>query len=72
MKRAGAKCNDRQSVIDQVYKTKNKPSVLGTYSIDKDGDVTTKQFGRFFVKAGKLSYDKTVTLSKDSSGNPLG
>lgn len=72
MKRAGAKCNDRQSVIDQVYKTKNKQSVLGTYSIDKDGDVTTNQFGRFFVKGGKLTYDKTVIVKKDSYGRPLG
>jgi branched-chain amino acid transport system substrate-binding protein len=72
MKRAGANCADRQSVIDQVYKTKDKKSVLGTYSIDKDGDVTTNQFGRFFVKNGKLSYDKTVIVKKDSYGRPLG
>jgi branched-chain amino acid transport system substrate-binding protein len=72
MKRAGDKCNDRQAIIDQVFATKDKKSVLGTYSIDKDGDVTTNQFGRFFVKGGKLSYDKTVIVEKDSSGNPLG
>jgi hypothetical protein len=45
---------------------------LGTYSVDKDGDVTTKQFGRFLVKGGKLTYDKTVTVEKDAEGNPLG
>ena len=72
MKRAGSNCGDRQAFIDQVFKTKDKKSVLGTYSIDKDGDVTTKQFGRFLVKNGKLSYDKTVQVSKDAEGNPLG
>jgi branched-chain amino acid transport system substrate-binding protein len=72
MKRAGDKCNDRAAVSEQVYKTKGKKSVLGTYSIDKDGDVTTNQFGRFFVKNGKLSYDKTVIVEKDSYGRPLG
>jgi len=72
MKRAGANCADRQAVIDQVFKTKNKKSVLGTYSIDKDGDVTTNHFGRFFVKNGKLTYDKTVIVKKDSYGRPLG
>jgi len=72
MKRAGDKCNDRAAIIDQVFKTKDKKSVLGTYSVDKDGDVTTKQFGRFFVKGGKLSYDKTVQVEKDAEGNPLG
>jgi branched-chain amino acid transport system substrate-binding protein len=72
MKRAGDKCNDRAAIIDQVFKTKDKKSVLGTYSVDKDGDVTTKQFGRFLVKNGKLTYEKTVQVEKDSSGNPLG
>jgi branched-chain amino acid transport system substrate-binding protein len=72
MRRAGDKCDDRAAIIEQVFKTKDKKSVLGTYSVDKDGDVTTKQFGRFFVKNGKLSYDKTVEVEKDSSGNPLG
>ena len=72
MKRAGANCSDRQGVIDQVFKTKNKQSVLGTYSIDKDGDTTVNQFGRYFVKSGKLSYDKTVVVQKDSYGRPLG
>jgi branched-chain amino acid transport system substrate-binding protein len=72
MKRAGDQCNDRAAIIDQVFKTKDKKSVLGTYSVDKDGDVTTKQFGRFFVKNGKLSYDKTVQVEKDAEGNPLG
>jgi branched-chain amino acid transport system substrate-binding protein len=72
MKRAGDKCNDRQAVIDQVYKTKGKSSVLGTYSIDKDGDATITQFGRYLVKNGKLEFNKTVEVEKDSSGNPLG
>jgi branched-chain amino acid transport system substrate-binding protein len=72
MKRAGDKCNDRSAIVDQVFKTKDKKSVLGTYSIDKDGDITTKQFGRFLVKNGKLSYDKTVQVEKDAEGNPLG
>jgi branched-chain amino acid transport system substrate-binding protein len=72
MKRAGSQCNDRAAIIDQVFKTKDKKSVLGTYSVDKDGDVTTKQFGRFLVKNGKLSYDKTVQVEKDAEGNPLG
>jgi branched-chain amino acid transport system substrate-binding protein len=72
MKRAGSKCNDRAAVIDQVFKTKNKQSVLGTYSIDKDGDTTVNEFGRYLVKGGKLVFDKAVTVKKDSYGRPLG
>ncbi|MFL5337154.1 MAG: branched-chain amino acid ABC transporter substrate-binding protein [Geminicoccaceae bacterium] len=72
MKRAGSKCGDRQAVIDQVFKTKNKDGVTGTYSIDKDGDVNLSQFGRHLVKNGDLSYNKTVKVAKDSNGKPLG
>jgi branched-chain amino acid transport system substrate-binding protein len=72
MKRAGSKCNDRQSVISQVYLTKSKPSVLGSYSIDKDGDTTVNQFGRYLVVGGHLKFNKTVLVQKDSYGRPLG
>jgi branched-chain amino acid transport system substrate-binding protein len=72
MKRAGSKCGDRQAVIDQVYKTKNKDGVTGTYSIDKDGDVNLSQFGRHLVKNGDLSPIKTVQVKEDSNGKPLG
>jgi branched-chain amino acid transport system substrate-binding protein len=72
MKRAGDRCADRAAIIEQVFKTKDKKSVLGTYSIDKDGDVTTNQVGRFGVKNGKLAYDKTAQVEKDSYGRPLG
>jgi branched-chain amino acid transport system substrate-binding protein len=72
MKRAGSKCNDRAEVIKQVFATKNKKSVLGTYSIDKDGDTTVNEFGRYLVKGGKLVFLKAVTVAKDSYGRPLG
>ena len=72
MKRAGSDCNDRQKVIDQVFSTKNRVGVTGTYSIDKDGDVTLNQFGRYRVIGGKLSPIKTVTVTHDSFGRPLG
>ena len=72
MKRAGSKCNDRPSIIQQVFATKNKKSVLGTYSIDKDGDTTVNEFGRYLVKGGKLVFSKAVIVKKDSYGRPLG
>jgi branched-chain amino acid transport system substrate-binding protein len=72
MKRAGAKCNDRAEIIKQVFATKNKKSVLGTYSIDKDGDTTVNEFGRYLVKGGKLVFNKAVIVKKDSYGRPLG
>jgi branched-chain amino acid transport system substrate-binding protein len=72
MKRAGDKCSDRQAVIDQLYQTKGKKSVLGTYNIDKDGDTTINDFGRYLIKGGALKFLKTVKVEKDSNGNTLG
>jgi len=72
MKRAGDKCNDKAAVSAEVYKTKDKKSVLGEYSIDKDGDTTLNDFGRYLVKGGALEFNKTVKVEKDSNGKPLG
>jgi branched-chain amino acid transport system substrate-binding protein len=72
MERAGDKCNDRQTVIDEFYNTKGKEGVTGTYDIDKDGDVNLSQFGRHLVVNGELSPIKTVQVKQDSNGEPLG
>ena len=71
MDRAGDKCNDRKKVIDEVFSTKNKDGVTGTYDIDPDGDVTLHQFGRHIIVKGKLSPVKTVQVAEDSNGKPL-
>ena len=63
IKRAGDKGNDRQAVIDAVFSTKDRSSVLGTYSIDKFGDTTLSSYGSFTVKGGKLVYNKTFQAS---------
>ncbi len=72
MKRAGENCGDRNAVIEQVYKTKDKKGVAGTYDIDQDGDATLNDFGRYLIKNGELEFNETVKVTKDSSGNPLG
>jgi branched-chain amino acid transport system substrate-binding protein len=71
MGRAGDKCNDRSKVIDEVFSTKNKQGVTGTYDIDKDGDVTLHQFGRHRIVNGELTPVKTVQVAEDSYGKPL-
>jgi branched-chain amino acid transport system substrate-binding protein len=57
---AGDKGNDRQSVIDQFFKIKNRTSVLGTYSIDANGDTTLTDYGGNRIKNGKLVFDKVI------------
>jgi len=60
IKRAGANGNNRQDVINQLFATKNLPSVLGTYSIDKDGDTSVTDYGLYKVKNGAIVFAKVV------------
>ena len=60
IKNAGAKGNDRQAVIDAFFKIKNRESVLGTYSIDENGDTTLSDYGGDRVVGGKLVFDKVI------------
>jgi len=57
---AGDKGNDRQSVIDQFFKIKDRDSVLGKYSIDANGDTTLSDYGGDKVKGGQLVFDKVI------------
>jgi branched-chain amino acid transport system substrate-binding protein len=60
IKRAGANGNDRQKVIDQLFATKDKSSVLGTYSINKDGDTSITDYGLYKIVNGQAVFDKTI------------
>jgi len=60
IKNAGAKGNDRQAVIDAFFKIKDRESVLGTYSIDENGDTTLSDYGGDRVVGGKLVFDKVI------------
>lgn len=57
---AGDKGNDRQAVIDAFYKIRDLKSVLGTFSIDENGDTTLTDYGSSRVKNGKLVFDKVI------------
>ena len=57
---AGDKGNDRQAVIDQFFKIKDRDSVLGKYSIDPNGDTTLSDYGGDKVKGGQLVFDKVI------------
>jgi len=57
---AGDKGNDKQAVIDAFFKIKDRDSVLGKYSIDKNGDTTLSDYGADRVEGGKLVFDKVI------------
>jgi branched-chain amino acid transport system substrate-binding protein len=60
IKNAGDKGNCREDVIKGFYAIKDKSSVLGTYSIDADGDTTITDYGGNKVENGKLVFDKVI------------
>ena len=60
IKRAGDNGNDRKAVVDQIFKTKGRESVLGTYDIDENGDTTLSDYGGNRIEGGKLVFDKVI------------
>jgi branched-chain amino acid transport system substrate-binding protein len=61
---AGAKGNDRQAVTDAFMATRNRPSVLGTYSIDRFGDTTLSTFAGNRLTRGGLVLDKVLKVRR--------
>jgi branched-chain amino acid transport system substrate-binding protein len=61
IRRAGAKGNDRASVIAAFRATSDRDSVLGRYSIDPNGDTTLSTYGVLRIgPRGRLVYDRTI------------
>jgi branched-chain amino acid transport system substrate-binding protein len=50
----------KKAVVDAIFATKNRNSVLGTYSIDKNGDTSLTDYGIYKITAGKLVFDKVI------------
>jgi branched-chain amino acid transport system substrate-binding protein len=63
LKRAGDKANDRAAVLTALFATKDRKSVLGTYSIDKNGDTSLTDYGLYEVKDGLPSYVKKIAAA---------
>jgi len=49
-----------QDVIAALFDTEDRPSVLGTYSIDENGDTTLTDYGLYTVEDGELVFDRTI------------
>jgi branched-chain amino acid transport system substrate-binding protein len=59
-KKLGPDCSDKQALIDALFQTKGRESVLGTYDIDENGDTTLTDYGVYTVKDGELIFGETV------------
>ncbi len=60
---SGARGNDRETVIDRVFATKNRNSVLGRYSVEPDGETTLSQYGVDRVSDGRPVFLRAVNVS---------
>jgi branched-chain amino acid transport system substrate-binding protein len=57
---AGARGNDRQTVIDRFFSTKDRASVLGRYSIQADGETTLARYGVDRIRGGRPRFLKVL------------
>ncbi|HWT94317.1 MAG TPA: branched-chain amino acid ABC transporter substrate-binding protein [Solirubrobacteraceae bacterium] len=58
IERAGS--TDKADILKAFFDTKDRSSVLGTYSIDENGDTTLTDYGVYTIEDGELTFDKTV------------
>jgi branched-chain amino acid transport system substrate-binding protein len=63
---AGARGNDRQTVIDRVFATKDRNSVIGNYSIDADGETTLSSYGVDRIVNGRPAYYRAIKIGPPS------
>ena len=66
LKRATAKASGsevkalRQATVDELFNTKGRKSVLGTYDITETGDTSISDYGLYTIKDGIPTYSKVI------------
>jgi branched-chain amino acid transport system substrate-binding protein len=58
IKRSGT--GSKEDVLKAIFDTKDRQSVLGTYSIDENGDTSLTDYGVYSIKNGELQFDETI------------
>jgi branched-chain amino acid transport system substrate-binding protein len=56
--RAGT--DDRESIVKALFDTEDRHSVIGTYSIDDNGDTTLAPYGLFKIEHGAPRFIRTI------------
>ena len=51
---------NKEDIIKALFETKDRESVLGTYSIDENGDTTLTDYGVYTIDGGELTFDSTI------------
>jgi branched-chain amino acid transport system substrate-binding protein len=50
----------KENIVKALFDTKDRESVLGTYSIDENGDTTLTDYGVYSIDGGTLKFDETI------------
>jgi branched-chain amino acid transport system substrate-binding protein len=58
IKRSGS--GSKEDIVKALFDTKDRQSVLGTYSIDENGDTTLTDYGVYKIKGGELQFDESI------------
>jgi len=66
IRRAGENANQRDEIVQQVFDTTDFRSVIGTFSIDENGDTTLARVAGYRVRNGRLEFVKGL------NGSPSG
>jgi branched-chain amino acid transport system substrate-binding protein len=51
---------EKEDIVKALFETKDRTSVLGTYSIDENGDTTLTDYGVYTIEGGELKFDSTI------------
>jgi len=51
---------EKADIISALFDTSDRQSVLGTYSIDENGDTTLTDYGVYTIDGGELTFDSTI------------
>jgi branched-chain amino acid transport system substrate-binding protein len=51
---------EKADIVKALFATKDRESVLGTYSIDENGDTTLTDYGVYTIDGGELEFDSTI------------
>ena len=55
-----SKTGNKEDIVKALFDTKDRESVLGTYSIDENGDTTLTDYGVYTINGGELQFDSTI------------
>ena len=51
---------EKPDILRALFETADRQSVLGTYSIDDNGDTTLTDYGVYTIDGGELQFDQTI------------